>query len=244
MTEHAVHLLSGAYAVGALDDFERARFEAHLETCADCRQEVAGLLETTALLAETTAVAPPAHVRDAVLAGIATVRPLPPVIEKTAAGSTPGARRASGRRWFPAVVAAAVLTVVGVGVAVTQPWADDTTSQRQISAADQIIGASDVEMVNLDLEGGGHATVYRSKEHGRAVIVTKDMPAAPDGKVYELWLQRGAEMVAAGLMPDRADQTFVLEGDATDAIGVGITIEPEGGSEEPSLPPVALIELA
>jgi anti-sigma-K factor RskA len=245
MTEHAVHLLSGAYAVGALDDIERAHFEAHLETCADCRQEVAGLLEATALLAETTAVAPPPHVRDAVLAGISTVRPLPPVVEKTHATATAaGARRASGRRWFPALVAAAVLAVVGVGVAVTQPWDDDATSQRRISAADQIIGASDVEMVNLDLEGGGHATVYRSKQHGRAVIVTKDMPAAPDGKVYELWLQRGDQMVAAGLMPDRADQTFLLEGDATDAVGVGITIEPAGGSEEPTLPAVALIELA
>ena len=60
MTEHAVHLLSGAYAVGALDDLERARFEAHLETCADCRAEVAGLLEATALLAETSAAEPPA----------------------------------------------------------------------------------------------------------------------------------------------------------------------------------------
>ena len=32
-----LHLLSGAYAVDALDDLERARFEAHLRTCADCR---------------------------------------------------------------------------------------------------------------------------------------------------------------------------------------------------------------
>ncbi len=51
-------------------------------------------------------------------------------------------------------------------------------------------------------------------------------------------------MVPAGLMPAGADQTVLLEGDASDAVGVGITIEPEGGSKEPSLPPVALIELA
>ena len=101
MTEHAVHLLSGAYAVGALDDIERARFEAHLETCADCRQEVAGLLEATALLAETTAVAPPAHVRDAVLAGIATVRPLPPVVANEATGRPRGRPAAAGFPWWP-----------------------------------------------------------------------------------------------------------------------------------------------
>ena len=43
-------------------------------------------------------------------------------------------------------------------------------------------------------------------------------------------------MVPAGLMPAGADQTVLLEGDASDAVGVGITIEPEGGSKEPSLP--------
>ena len=34
------------------------------------------------------------------------------------------------------------------------------------------------------------------------MLVTEDMPAAPDGKVYQLWLQSPAdEMVSAGLMP-------------------------------------------
>ena len=38
------------------------------------------------------------------------------------------------------------------------------------------------------------------------MLVTEDMPAAPDGKVYQLWLQSPAdEMVSAGLMPAAAD---------------------------------------
>ncbi len=38
-----VHALSGAYAVDALDDLERAHFERHLADCADCQAEVASL---------------------------------------------------------------------------------------------------------------------------------------------------------------------------------------------------------
>ena len=38
-----IHALSGAYAVDAVDDIERAEFERHLATCADCREEVAEL---------------------------------------------------------------------------------------------------------------------------------------------------------------------------------------------------------
>ena len=35
-----IHALSGAYAVDALDDVERARFERHLANCEACRAEV------------------------------------------------------------------------------------------------------------------------------------------------------------------------------------------------------------
>ena len=73
-----LHKLTGAYAVDALDELERARFEQHLATCDDCRAEVAELRETAALLADTVATHPPASLRESVLAGISQVRPLPP----------------------------------------------------------------------------------------------------------------------------------------------------------------------
>src|SRR5690349_5461481 len=88
MTDHDQHALSGAYAVDALDADERARFEAHLATCADCREEVASLQEAAALLG-TDPVEPPSSVRDSVLAGIASIRPLPPVTSETAPTATP-----------------------------------------------------------------------------------------------------------------------------------------------------------
>ena len=46
-----MHPLSGAYAVDALDDLERARFERHLAECPDCTAEVASLREAAAMLA-------------------------------------------------------------------------------------------------------------------------------------------------------------------------------------------------
>ena len=38
-----IHGLVGAYAVDAVDDDERVRFEPHLAECAECRAEVASL---------------------------------------------------------------------------------------------------------------------------------------------------------------------------------------------------------
>ena len=80
MSEMDIHKLTGAYAMDALDELERARFEQHLAQCDDCRAEVAELRETAALLSETVAVPPPASLRDSVLAGISQVRPLAPEV--------------------------------------------------------------------------------------------------------------------------------------------------------------------
>ncbi len=43
-------------------------------------------------------------------------------------------------------------------------------------------------------------------------------------------------------MPIAADQKFVLDGDAAAAVGAGITVEPEGGSDQPTSEPIALID--
>ena len=58
-----IHALSGAYAVDALDDAERAQFEDHLAECPACRSEVDSLQEAAALLAETTVTTPSAELR-------------------------------------------------------------------------------------------------------------------------------------------------------------------------------------
>lgn len=241
MSEQDIHKLTGAYAVDALDELERARFEQHLASCEDCRAEVAELRETAALLAETTATAPPASLRESVLAGISQVRPLPPEVPV----ATPNVDAPAGRRaWMPFLVAAAVALLVGVGAMIVQPWADDDSGRGSLTAAEQVLRAGDAKEVFLDLGAAGRATVVRSKSKDRAVITTEDMVSAPEGKDYELWLMSpDNEFVAAGLMPDDPDQTVVLDGSAADAIAVGITVEPDGGSDQPTTEPIALFDL-
>ncbi|GAW51930.1 MULTISPECIES: anti-sigma factor [unclassified Nocardioides] len=234
-----IHALSGAYAMDAVDDIERARFEKHLAVCAECQAEVASLREATGVLSETTAAEPPAALRDRVLADIATVRPLPPL---TTPGATPEeARRRPGRfRLVALAAAAAVLAAVGVGVA-TQPWADETSQAP--SAAELVLSAADAKSTSLDFDDGAKATVVHSDSVGKAVIVTEKMPPPPKGMVYQLWLDQPASgMVSAGLMPIEADQTMVLEGDAATAKAAGITIEPAGGSDHPTSKPIALFD--
>ena len=223
-----VHALSGAYAVDALDDIERAAFERHLAECEECRAEVASLRETGVLLASLEEIEPPPGLRARVLADISTIRPLPPEV--------PAETRHRPRRTARFLVAAAAaVVIVGAGAVVwEQPWEGDPT------VAESVLSADDAQSTTLEL-GEASATVVHSDSLGRAVLVTDDMPPPPEGKVYQVWLdQPDGGMVSAALMPVDPDQTVVLDGDAATATGVGITVEPAGGSPEPTTEPIAL----
>lgn len=233
MTAHEIHALSGAYAVDALDDLERARFEEHLAACAECRAEVHSLQDATLVLSELSEAAPPAALRAKVLAEIKTVRPLPPVVARL--------ERRRPRRWTNLVAAAAVLGVLGGGAIAVQQFTQDSSSQ--LDQASRVLTAADVKHVSVEFTSGASATVSRSESEGRAVLVARDMRRAPSGRVYQLWLQKGGEMVSAGLMTGGAEtSTVVLDGDANDATAAGITLEPEGGSTAPTSEPIALFD--
>ena len=53
----------------------------------------------------------------------------------------------------------------------------------------------------------------------------------------------GDTFVPAGLMPEGADQVVLLEGPASDADAVGITVEPADGSDQPTSAPIAVFDL-
>jgi len=225
-----IHALSGAYAVDALDDIERAQFERHLAECPACTSEVASLREAAALLAETTPATPSPELRDRVLAGIANVRPLPPVVAEQAepeADVIPLAPRR--RRVVSFLAAAAAVVAIGTGGVV---W--HQLSQDDLSRTDEVIQADDAQRFTQTFPGGATATVVRSKSLKEAVVITHDMPAAPDGHAYALWLQHDDAMLPAGIMPEGPDNEVLLSGDAASADGVGITVENAG--EEPAEP--------
>ena len=228
-----IHALSGAYAVDALDDVERARFERHLAECPECRAEVDSLREAAALLPAATALTPPAALRDRVLADIASVRPLPPLTVT-----------APRRRFRPAALVAAAAAVVALagGAVAWQPWEDSPSQSPHTDPIEQVLQAADAETYAQEFPDGSTATLTRSPSLNKAVVITTDMAPPPDGKVYELWLDHeGVGMVPAGLMSREPDARVLLEGDPATALGMGITIEPEGGSEEPTSEPVAVI---
>ena len=150
-------------------------------------------------------------------------------------------RRSAGRARRSAwqvLVAAAVTVIAVLGVTVWQPWAP-----RTITAGD-VLAASDAVRATGTVPGGATVTVVRSNQLGRAVLVTQALPDAPSGKVRQAWIQRpDGALVSGGLMPSGLDVTVLLEGDARNAKGAGISLEPPGGSQQPGPDVVVLVGL-
>ena len=101
-----LHELTAAYALDALEPAEERAYEAHLEECARCRDELAGLADTAAALAYAAGEASPpealrGRILDAARAERTNVVPL-----RAAVGARPSRRSP----------AAAAVLVVGMGM--------------------------------------------------------------------------------------------------------------------------------
>jgi anti-sigma factor RsiW len=226
-----IHALTGACALDAVSETERVEFERHLTWCERCQDEIHGFRATATRLAEASSDQPPVDLRARILADARSVRPLPPL-------ASPVRRR----RRIPALAAAAALVVaIGGGLTATvwRPWQPDTV---QLSLADRVRGAADAQTWTTPLPDGARVTVVRSQSVGAAVWTSSGVGPAPDGHVYELWLQRPDEsLVPAGLMSS-GDGELVLKGDTASAIGAGLTVEPAGGSPAPTTKPLAFFD--
>jgi hypothetical protein len=111
-----VRISLGVYVLGAIDPAERALVDAHLATCRDCRDELAGLAGLPALLARVST--------EEAIALAATDGPFPaaageaaePPRELLATVLDLTAARRRRRRWLEAGLGVAAALVIAVGV--------------------------------------------------------------------------------------------------------------------------------
>jgi anti-sigma-K factor RskA len=244
-----LHTLAGAYALDAVPDADRARFERHLARCDACVQEIRGLREATARLGASVAVRPRAELKEQALRAIARTRQLPPLSSDTPPqwrgwrGMPAGARalsRLRQRPWLPRVASAlaAGFLVVSVAMGVLAVGAQHQVDLDQVHghAIAAVLNAPDVIMLTARVTTGGTATVLESRHQHSLVFTASRLRALPAGRSYELWLMGPGRARSAGLLPrPRAGMIgpMVISGLAAGE-QIGLTVEPAGGSARPT----------
>ena len=255
-----LHVLSGCYAVDALNDAERADFERHLKHCAICEAEVRGLRETAARLAMAATVEPPPAMEQRVLAATYKTRQLPPAASQRAplasrdcrgrvarwliGSPASGGRRSLVPRLAVGVAAVAVAVAAGLGVTqvVTQHQLDNARASG--TAITRVVTAPDARTETMRSSAGGTVTVVVSAKYRAAVVTSRGMPALTGSRVYQVWVMNGTGARSAGLLPHTGPANSVLASSVTPGDKIGITVEPAGGTPKPTTTPVVTMPVS
>ena len=248
-----VHTLSGAYALNALGPEEAAEFRSHLDGCQACREEVRELQTAIARMGAAEAVAPPPDLKARILAAADRTRQEPPARPVTGgtsgtseptpirnAGSRSTAAGEGGRpRWVTwLAAAAATLVVAGGGAYGVQAMLDDEPPLSQ--AATRVFEAQDAHTATVETTDGGQLTVAVSAGRKEMAVDTRELPPLDENSVYQLWSVRGDEMVSAAILSD--PEIGAAMGMPDEETQVALTVEPAGGSEQPTTEPIVQVD--
>jgi anti-sigma-K factor RskA len=248
---HDLHGLTGAYALDALDGSEQERFSRHLRRCQPCLTEVRGMREVATSLAFAASAETPDGLRERVLLLASQTRQLPPELNRHAR------RQRSLRAWLSripwliwmprlatvtAVIAIVAAVVLGVTLSGTEQQLNTQRSQNaaiaaQNAAVNAVLSAPDARTLVGSVKTGGTTTVVLSAVRHELVVSTSGLAALPSGKVYELWLITPAAAAhRAGLLPAAVSgrtAPVLATGLATGDV-LGMTVEPAGGTSQPT----------
>jgi len=196
MATEALHNLTAAYALDALDPDERRDYEAHLARCGRCRDELASLSEAATSLAYAVSSPTPApHLRERIIAAARAERPNVVPLRP---------------RW--AVPSAAVAVCAVAAVIVLAVWAASLShkvDRLQAERADQehvaaVLASPDAQSVSIGDRGKLVVTPI-----GEAALVLTRLQSAGSGHVYEAWVAENGKPKPAGTFQAQSDVTAV-----------------------------------
>ncbi len=228
MERDDIHELTAAYALNALDEREQAEFEAHLASCAACRDQLASLRDTAASLAAASAgPAPSPELRGRIL-------------ERASAERSNVVPLRRNRPFQGALVAAAAALVLAIGFG---SWAftlrSDLDAERSANAnAEEAAAIAFQPGAEHHPMAGGDGTLVVTPS-GQGLLVLPGLPPAPSGKAYEAWVIEDGEPLPAGVFQGGDGRTLAVLGRSVPAgATVAVTVEDEDGVDAPTSEPV------
>lgn len=239
-----MHTLTGAYAMDALSDDERAEFEAYLAASPSVAAEVDSLREAVAALGTAAAKTPPEGLRRAVMDRVDVTRQEPPLVTSIRPSPTTPPTpdvRPDQRVWLTrlslAAAAAAVVVSVGLGASLARLGNQVEQLQQTSNQIAGIVAAPDARQSSVTLPAGGQVVTVTSDENGAGVVVGRDLAALDANQMYALWGISSGVPVPIGEIVDGQP----LPVDAALFQSLGITIEPRGELVTPTTAVIATL---
>lgn len=220
--------LVAPYVLGAVPQNEMAFVRAHILSCDECMTEADSFAQVAEKLPlAVQPVALPAGFAERVLAAAGPV-------EETKGSEVVTLDKRRRPAFVSVMAAAAMLMAIAVmAVSLLQTQKD---LHRQEVAVSALLRAGDESM---GLQGTSGAVAKMVAANGHSSLVVAGLGSAPSNHTYQLWIQREGKMESAGTF-DVEEGVAVLntEWDLDEYEGAAITIEPAGGSPQPTSQPI------
>lgn len=116
---------------------------------------------------------------------------------------------------------------------------EDAEKTEELLAVLRDKNVSKIPLQGQNVAPEAYAAVYWNKAENKAYIDAKELPTPPRGKVYQVWSLKLDPLTptSIGLLDEFSmddNLVFALE-NANESQAFGITLEPEGGSESPTM---------
>jgi Anti-sigma-K factor rskA len=251
-----------AYALGEAEAADELL--EHLAHCPACQRDLRAYVQVARMLPyEAPDAAPPASLRARILTAVgdAAAAAPAPTLPSTPQPSAQAPERVTEpprrRRWglpsfSPAfgLALAAIVVLLAWNISLQRRL---STQSAQITAnraswQSMIVLLNDPTVRWYDLAGGTAKGHFWAAPQGKvACLVIQGLPALPSDKVYQVWLVERGEHTSGGVFEAREGNGWVLvrsNEPLADYDVVGVTIEPRGGSDGPTSPPVLQGQIA
>nr|WP_225225190.1 anti-sigma factor [Cellulomonas sp. JH27-2] len=152
--------------------------------------------------------------------------------------ATTPARPRSPQRWWSLAAAVVVGAAVPSALAVQQHQRAEHATTQQQALADVLRDPSAV-LAHGDVQGGGTATAVLTDDD--ALFSATGLPSLSDGKVYQLWVVSKDAAASAGVLSADGGSVRQLAGDFSSGDALAMTVEPQGGSQQPTTTPLVIL---
>lgn len=234
------------YALGVLPPAEAQAVEAHLQSCERCRDEYRSLRPAVTAVAYSAEACTDAT-RGAVVASPLLKSRIMKHVRAEAASQPTGRVDAAAqpiRHAWPAYALAAACLALAIITGFTAMSLNRRLSRdlAETAAQTQTIADLTAPGAQRHLFAGGEVVTNGD----RIYIAMRDLPEPPPGRVYQAWtLARGAKTVAPSrtFMPRSGTTVVPLPEAAGRTAAVAVSVEPSGGSQQPTTKPMVMIHM-
>jgi len=245
------------YALGAVTDDERAQVEAYVAANSDAKARLEELMQTAAVLPFEAAPVQPSEGLKRKLMGRVEADAharfaVPPQTRAVNWSRFLELLRPRAGNWAPQAIMILSLIIVIVASVWGLSLRNQVTSlqselislrqelalQREVIARVSSPNSRTFAISGTEHQPTAYGQLIADSETGSAVLLISDLAQLEPGNIYEFWLIKGDVPIAAGLFNVDGEGNAILQVSRSVTPGlydvIGVSIEPQGGSVQPT----------